>query len=64
MVLREAAIPLGPQVSGACELLGLDPLYVANEGRLVAIVAPDVAQQALQILTDHPAAPVRLSLAK
>ncbi len=57
MVLREAAIPLLPQVSGACELLGLDPLYVANEGRLVAIVAPDAAQQALQILSAHPAAP-------
>ncbi|MHB8865651.1 MAG: hydrogenase expression/formation protein HypE [Pirellulaceae bacterium] len=57
MVLRESDIPLIPQVSGACELLGLDPLYVANEGRLVAIVAPDVAPQALQILAAHPAAP-------
>ncbi|MHB8968920.1 MAG: hydrogenase expression/formation protein HypE [Pirellulaceae bacterium] len=57
VVLHESAIPIESQVRGACELLGLDPLYVANEGRLVAIVAPDGAQQALRILAAHPAAP-------
>jgi len=56
MDLREAAIPVAPQVRGACELLGLDPLYVANEGRLVAIVDPSAEQEALAILTAHPAA--------
>ena len=56
MELRESAIPVVPQVRGACELLGLDPLYVANEGRLVAIVDAAAAQQALEILTTHPAA--------
>ena len=38
-----------------CELLGLDPLYVANEGRLVAFVAPDAAEKALAIMRSHPA---------
>ena len=56
MELHETAIPIVPQVRGACELLGLDPLYVANEGRLVAIVEPGAAQQALEILAAHPAA--------
>jgi hydrogenase expression/formation protein HypE len=56
MDLQEPAIPLVPQVRGACELLGLDPLYVANEGRLVAVVDPSAAQEALEILTTHPAA--------
>ncbi len=51
MELRESAIPVVPQVRGACELLGLDPLYVANEGRLVAIVDAAAARQALEILT-------------
>ncbi len=54
--LQEQAIPVVPQVSGACELLGLDPLYVANEGRLVAIVSDDAAEEALQIMSRHPAA--------
>jgi hydrogenase expression/formation protein HypE len=40
MLLDEAAIPVLPEVDAACELLGLDPLYVANEGKLVAIVPP------------------------
>ena len=38
---------------GACELLGLDPLYVANEGKLVALVAPEAAQAALAAFRDH-----------
>ena len=54
MRLDEAAIPVRPQVEAACELLGLDPLYVANEGKLVAIVAPEVADAALAALQTHP----------
>jgi hydrogenase expression/formation protein HypE len=52
--LDETTIPIHPAVGGACELLGLDPLYAANEGRLVAIVAESVAGQALRIMRDHP----------
>jgi hydrogenase expression/formation protein HypE len=54
--LDEAAIPVLEPVAAACELLGLDPLYVANEGRLVAFVAPQSAQRALEILQSCPAA--------
>jgi hydrogenase expression/formation protein HypE len=50
MVVREAAVPVKPAVAGACELLGIDPLYVANEGKLVALVAPERADAALQAL--------------
>ena len=52
----EAAVPVSGPVSAACELLGLDPLYVANEGRLVAMVAAEAAEQVLEILRRHPAA--------
>jgi hydrogenase expression/formation protein HypE len=55
--LDETAIPILPSVEGACELLGLDPLYVANEGRLVALVPEAAAETALQIMRDHAAAP-------
>jgi hydrogenase expression/formation protein HypE len=55
--LDEAAIPVAPPVAGACELLGLDPLYVANEGRLVAVVPESAAERALQIMRAHSAAP-------
>jgi hydrogenase expression/formation protein HypE len=50
----EAAIPVCEGVQGACEILGLDPLYVANEGRFVAFVPPHAEQQALSILRQHP----------
>jgi hydrogenase expression/formation protein HypE len=50
MLVREAAVPVAPAVAGACELLGIDPLYVANEGVLVAIVAPEDAGAALAAL--------------
>ena len=43
-------------VAGACELLGLDPLYVANEGRMVAIVPAQAAENTLEIMRAHPAA--------
>jgi hydrogenase expression/formation protein HypE len=55
--LQESAIPVAPQVAGACEMLGLDPFYVANEGRLVAIVSAEAAQAVLEIMQRHPAAP-------
>jgi hydrogenase expression/formation protein HypE len=43
-----------PQVDAACELLGLDPLYVANEGKLVAICAPEAADAVLAAMRAHP----------
>mgnify|MGYP005843275089 FL=1 len=52
--LDEEAIPVSEPVAGACELLGLDPLYVANEGRLVAFVAAEAAERAWQILAEYP----------
>jgi hydrogenase expression/formation protein HypE len=52
--LVEAAIPVLPQVEAACELLGLDPLYIANEGKLVAVVAPDAADAVLDAMRAHP----------
>ena len=54
MLLQEAAIPVKPQVDAACELLGLDPLYVANEGKLIAVVAPEAAEAALAAMRVHP----------
>jgi hydrogenase expression/formation protein HypE len=54
MVLTESAIPVRESVRGACELLGLDPLYVANEGKLVAVVAPEVAEHVLGAMGSHP----------
>ena len=54
MELNETSIPVREEVRGACEMLGLDPLYVANEGKLVAIVAPSAAQEALRALQGHP----------
>lgn len=54
MVLRENQIPVRDSVRGACEMLGLDPLYVANEGKLVAIVAPEIADAVLAAMKAHP----------
>ena len=54
MTLEERAIPIREEVRGACEMLGLDPLYVANEGKLVAIVAPDAADPLLLAMRRHP----------
>ena len=54
MTLDEKAIPVREQVDAACELLGLDPLYVANEGKLVVIVPADAAEAALAAMRDHP----------
>lgn len=54
MVLDEAAIPLGRTVAAACEFLGLDPLYVANEGKLIAICEARDAQRLLAAMQAHP----------
>jgi len=52
--LEEAAIPVRDGVRAACELLGYDPLYVANEGKLVAVVAPEAAEAVLAAMRQHP----------
>ncbi|MCO6184621.1 hydrogenase expression/formation protein HypE [Rhizobium sp. L1K21] len=52
--IREDSIPLKPGVEGACEFLGLDPLNVANEGKLVAVVAPEMADTVLVAMREHP----------
>jgi hydrogenase expression/formation protein HypE len=52
MLVREAAVPVAPAVAGASELLGIDPMHVANEGRLVAIVAPAGAAAALAAMPE------------
>jgi hydrogenase expression/formation protein HypE len=52
--LREGAIPVRPEVAAACELLGLDPLDVANEGKLVAVVERSAAESLLAAMHDHP----------
>ncbi|OGT88519.1 MAG: hydrogenase expression/formation protein HypE [Gammaproteobacteria bacterium RIFOXYA12_FULL_61_12] len=54
MRLRETAIPIRPEVNAACELLGLDPLYVANEGKLVCICPPEAAEAVLHAMKAHP----------
>ena len=54
VVLEETALPVRPPVAAACELLGIDPLYVANEGKFVAVVARDEAEAALAALRGHP----------
>ena len=52
--LDETRIPIWEQVRGACEILGLDPLYVANEGKALVVVAREIADQVLEILRQHP----------
>ncbi len=54
VVLDEAALPVRPAVAGACELLGLDPLYVANEGKVLAVVPPEEADAALAAVRAEP----------
>jgi hydrogenase expression/formation protein HypE len=53
--IRETALPINDQVRGVCELLGLDPLYIANEGKLVALVPGHDADPALAALRAHSA---------
>ncbi len=54
VLLDEERLPVSPMVNGACELLGIDPLYVANEGKFVAVVAPEEAAAGLAALRSHP----------
>jgi hydrogenase expression/formation protein HypE len=54
MLVREGAIPVHPAVAGAAEILGIDPMYVANEGKLVAFVSPDAVDAALEALRAVP----------
>jgi hydrogenase expression/formation protein HypE len=54
IVVREADVPVHPAVAGAAEILGIDPMHVANEGKLVAIVAPEAAEAALAALRAAP----------
>ena len=54
MKLQETAIPVNPAVTAACELLGLDPLYVANEGKLVCVCPQKDAQRLVEVMQAHP----------
>jgi len=54
MVIEEEKIPVRESIRGICELLGLDPLYLANEGKLVAICPPDEVERLLEVMKDHP----------
>ena len=54
VVLDETELPVRAEVAGACEILGIDPLYVANEGKLVAVVSPKATPAALAALRAHP----------
>jgi hydrogenase expression/formation protein HypE len=54
ITLNEARIPISEEVKGACEILGLDPLYVANEGKLLAIVPAETADAVLATMQSHP----------
>ena len=54
VVLEESLLPIAPAVVGACDLLGIDPLYVANEGKLVAVVPANQRDAALQAMRSHP----------
>ncbi len=54
VAIDERAIPVRTEVQSACELLGLDPVYVANEGKAVFFVAPEAAERVLQVLRAHP----------
>lgn len=54
IVLEESAISVREDVQGACEMLGLDPLYVANEGRFIVIVPPHETERALAVMRSHP----------
>ncbi|MGD0546991.1 MAG: AIR synthase-related protein, partial [Terracidiphilus sp.] len=54
MEIDEPSLPVRPEVQSACELLGLDPVYVANEGKVVFFVVPEAADEILKILRSHP----------
>lgn len=50
---EETKVPVNPAVNAACEMLGFDPFYIANEGKLVAIVAPEAAEAVLDVMRNH-----------
>jgi hydrogenase expression/formation protein HypE len=52
--IEEELIPVTPEVRAACEIMGFDPLYIANEGKLLFFVPPGTANEVLQILRSHP----------
>jgi len=54
LLLQETALPVRDGVKGVCSILGLDPLYVANEGKLLAFVSAETVDQALNTLRAHP----------
>ncbi len=54
ITLDESALPIDPAVKGVCAILGLDPLYVANEGKLLAVVSPEAASRLLSTMREHP----------
>jgi len=54
ITIEETAVPVRDGVRGVCELLGLDPLYVANEGKMIAIVPPSAANAVLDAMRAHP----------
>jgi hydrogenase expression/formation protein HypE len=54
IAIEESQLPVRDEVRGACEILGLDPLYVANEGKLIGIVAPEVADRMVAQMRQHP----------
>ncbi len=54
VTIEESELPIRPEVAGAGEILGIDPIYIANEGKLVAVVSPEAADDALAALRSHP----------
>lgn len=54
MLLKQELLPLSPPVQGACEMLGLEPLYLANEGKIIVFTAPDIADEVLLKMQAHP----------
>ncbi|MBI4444270.1 MAG: hydrogenase expression/formation protein HypE [Acidobacteria bacterium] len=54
IVIDENALPVREEVQGACEILGLDPLYIANEGKFVSLVSPECSEQVLSAMREHP----------
>jgi len=54
ITLEETALPVTEAVGGACAILGLDPLFVANEGKLLAVVAPGSAEKVLEAMRERP----------
>jgi hydrogenase expression/formation protein HypE len=54
IAIDETVMPVRPEVQSACELLGLDPVYVANEGKVVIFVAPEAADRAVEVMRAHP----------